>query len=131
MQTRSQRMAATAAARVTARAAGDGYRAFAREFPTLVHTCGLAQAVAFAQAKGAKSADHRNYLDDLAAVLVAAGYAVATSGSELEKYLRAAGTAVPEYVRVSRDAIDAAVWLKRYAEAARADQPAASEEAKA
>lgn len=120
MQTRSQRMAATAAECVAKRKPTPSaeYRSFAREFPTLVHTCGLAQAVAFAQAKGAKSADHRNYLDDLAAVLVAAGYAAAATGPALGDHLRAAGMTVPEYVRVSRDAIDAAVWLKRYAEAA-------------
>lgn len=117
-QTRSQKMAAEAAKKVAGRGKDDEYRSFAREFPTLVHTCGLAQAVAFAQAK---KGHHQQYLDDLAAVLAAAGYPVST-GAGLSDYLRAQATMAVEYLRISRDAIDAAVWLKRFAEAAKAAQ---------
>ncbi|MBY0230788.1 MAG: type III-B CRISPR module-associated protein Cmr5, partial [Gemmataceae bacterium] len=63
LQTRSQKMARTAFSRVEERGKSEEYRAFARSFPTLIHQCGLAQAVAFAQAKNA------GYVADLEAVL--------------------------------------------------------------
>src|SRR5207237_806230 len=88
------------------------YRSFAREFPTLVHQCGLAQAVAFAQAKK----DHRlDYVTDLAAVLTTAGYTEIVSAEALAGQTRS--LPVTAYVRLSRDALDASVWLKRYVEA--------------
>src|SRR5205085_3284793 len=73
--TRGQKMAQEAFACVQARGAvTEEYRSFAREFPTLVHQCGVAQAVAFARAKAPKSEAHRHYSDDLAAVLTKAGH---------------------------------------------------------
>src|SRR5437870_550909 len=88
------------------------YRSFAREFPTLVHQCGLAQAVAFAQAKK----DHQlDYANDLASVLTAAGHPGIASAEALAGQTRS--LPVTGYVRLSRDALDAAVWLKRYVEA--------------
>jgi len=88
------------------------YRSFAREFPTLVHQCGLAQAVVFAQTKK----DHQlDYVTDLAAVLTAAGHADVVSAEALASRTRSLPVAA--YVRLSRDALDAAVWLKRYVEA--------------
>jgi CRISPR-associated protein Cmr5 len=98
------------------------YRSFAREFPTLVHQCGLAQAVVFAQAKK----DHQlDYVTDLAAVLKAAvlnaaGHANIASAEALAGKTRSLPMA--GYVRLSRDALDAAVWLKRYVEALFEDQ---------
>ena len=44
------------------------YVSFAKKFPALIHTCGLAQAVAFALAK-----KEANYIADLSEVLKAAG----------------------------------------------------------
>jgi CRISPR-associated protein Cmr5 len=88
------------------------YRSFAREFPTLVHQCGLAQAVAFAQAKK----DHQlDYATDLAVVLKAAGHEGIPTVTALADQTRS--LPVTAYVRLSRDALDAAVWLKRYVEA--------------
>ncbi len=113
VQTNSQKMAQAAYALVRQQAsAGDvqeKYASFARSFPSLVHTCGLAQAVAFAKAKG-----HGQYLDNLAAVLSKIGHAEAASADSLEKATRE--HPVPAYVRLSRNALQAAGWLKRYVE---------------
>jgi CRISPR-associated protein Cmr5 len=88
------------------------YRSFAREFPTLVHQCGLAQAILFAQGKE----DHqRDYVEDLAAVLTAAGHTGVATAEALAGQTRS--LPVANYVRLSRDALGGAVWLKRYVEA--------------
>jgi CRISPR-associated protein Cmr5 len=103
----SQTVAETAFGRVRAhQPITDEYRSFAREFPTLVHQCGLAQAVAFALAKGGQQEE---YARDLAAVLKVG------SVDDLADRTRQSGTA--NYIRLSRDALKAAVWLKRYVEA--------------
>lgn len=90
----------------------DKYISFAREFPSLIHSCGLAQAVAFALAK---EDHHKGYADNLAAVLCGIGYAKLTNRDALAKETREADLAA--YLRLSRDALTAAVWLKRYVEA--------------
>jgi CRISPR-associated protein Cmr5 len=115
MSLKSQRLAQEAYARIEARRQrpeSQAYRSFAREFPTLVHQCGLAQAVAFAQAKKEHQGD---YVDDLAKVLTAVGHAGVANVEALAGQTRA--LPVSGYVRLSRDALDAAVWLKRYVEA--------------
>jgi CRISPR-associated protein Cmr5 len=118
MSLKSQRLAQEAYARIAARRdAPEGesyrkeYRSFARDFPTLVHQCGLVQAVAFAQARR----EHRSdYLSDLAAMLSVVGHGSGNSAALAEDTRR---LGVSAYVRLSRDALDAAVWLKRYVEA--------------
>jgi CRISPR-associated protein Cmr5 len=116
MSLKSQRLAQSAYKQIDARRQRPEkyrkeYRSFAREFPTLVHQCGLAQAVAFAQAKK----DHQgDYVADLAAVLKEVGHEVSNVES-LAGQTRS--LPVSGYVRLSRDALDAAVWLKRYVEA--------------
>jgi CRISPR-associated protein Cmr5 len=107
-------MAQAAYARVAAHTrVSDEYRSFSREFPTLVHTCGLAQAVAFALAKkDTKKPDNGpqySYAHDLGQVL---GF---SNPEQLAKETRHAN--VSGYLRLSRDALAAAVWLKRYVEA--------------
>lgn len=82
-----------------------------KKFPALIHTCGLAQAVAFALAKN----DHK-YVGYLAAVLRAAGHSDLQDANSLDQTARTA--ALSDYLRLSRDAINAASWLKRYVEAA-------------
>lgn len=78
------------------------YLSFARQFPTLVHSCGLAQALAFADAK-----EHHDLLDDLAAV----------SDTPRANLLATSRTApVRDYLRLSRQTLDAATWLKTFAE---------------
>lgn len=112
--TRSQKLARAAFAAVERRtgAGADRYLAFARQFPTLIHTCGLAQATAFALARGGEKLD---LLTDLAVVLQQAREYTAADGRALHAY--AVGEPVWVYLRVTRDALLAAGWLKRYAEA--------------
>lgn len=112
IQTNSQKMAQTAYRRIAERKPSEKFQSFAREFPSLVHSCGLAQAVAFAKAK---AKHHKQYLEDLSAVLSAIGHAEAASPDALERATRE--DSVLAYVRLSRDALHAASWLKRYVEA--------------
>lgn len=118
MKTRtiSQKMAQAAYAKIAKRDPSKEYTSFAREFPTLVHSCGLAQAVAFAQAK---QGTHVEYVNDLAGVLNAIGHADVANCEALAAWTRSDGANVTEYLRMSRDALLAAGWLKRYVEAAK------------
>lgn len=112
VHTRSQRLAQAAYARIARHGKPDKeYVSFAKKFPALIHTCGLAQAVAFALAK--KETD---YTDDLAEVLKAAGHSTISNRDSLAKQSRESD--LGGYLRLSRDAINAAGWLKRYVEAA-------------
>ncbi|MDD3564580.1 MAG: type III-B CRISPR module-associated protein Cmr5 [Methanothrix sp.] len=78
------------------------YVQMTKKFPALVHTCGLAQAVAFADAK-----DGDEYLKHLTKVM----------GLEGDLGERSRNTDIIDYQRYSREAMAAATWLKRYAEA--------------
>lgn len=82
------------------------YIGFAKRFPALVHTCGLAQAVAFAQSKAPDG-----YLDDLRAVMNSGQANVLSFASAIRS------AQLMEYVQLSRTALESAGWLKRYAEA--------------
>jgi len=110
VQTNSQKMAQAAYEQIAERKLDREFASFARSFPSLVHACGLAQAVAFAKAK-----NREQYLGDLAAVLKAAGHSEAASANSLERATRE--HSVTAYVRLSRNALQAAGWLKRYVEA--------------
>ncbi len=114
----SQRIARAAFQRVenrVERGAGDKYLSFARAFPTLIHTSGLAQASAFALAKGAEK---RDVLNDLAEVINAADPDWPfDSGSTLHEIAVHQATGVRDYIRLTRHALEAATWIKRYAEA--------------
>ncbi len=81
------------------------YLRFAKRFPALIQSCGLAQALAFAQAKSPEQ-----FLVDLAHVIQTEMEAEALAKDVREKELRV-------YQKLSRDALSAATWLKRYAEA--------------
>lgn len=107
LQTNSQKMAQTAYRCICERQPNEEFRSFVRGFPSLIHSCGLAQAVAFAYAK-----QRCEYLQDLTKVLQAGGYAEL---SDLAKATRE--DSVTKYIRVSRHALQAAGWLKRYVEA--------------
>lgn len=86
------------------------YVSFAKKFPSLIHSCGLAQAIAFAEAKNEK-----DYLEDLANVVRSAGHSDVKTASELGQQSREQSLA--GYLRLSRNTLLAAGWLKRYAEA--------------
>ena len=104
--TRSQRLAQSAFQCVNNRV-GDSeteYSRFSKRLPSLIHTCGLVQAIAFAIAK--KRSD---LIDDLASVLELA------SRDDLARKSRE--SEIADYIRLSRLALEAAGWLKRYSEA--------------
>lgn len=112
VHTRSQRLAQAAFGRIAKYEKLDRYFvSFAKRFPALVHACGLAQAVSFARAK-----KHAGYVEDLAAVLRSSGHPELTSAQTLDDQTRT--QPLSGYLRLSRDAIHAAGWLKRYVEAA-------------
>jgi len=118
VHTNSQKMAQMAYQRITDRRPSREFASLARSFPSLVHSCGLAQAVAFAKAKQHEQNGTRlgeQYLEDLAAVLLAVGHAEGGSVASLDEATR--GHPVPAYVRLSRNTLLAAGWLKRYVEA--------------
>jgi CRISPR-associated protein Cmr5 len=113
VHTRSQRLAQAAYARIARHGELDKeYVSFAKKFPALIHTCGLAQAVAFALAK-----QEKDYITDLTEVLRAASHSEITDRESLDHHARS--QQLSGYLRLSRDAINAAGWLKRYVEAAR------------
>jgi CRISPR-associated protein Cmr5 len=117
VHTRSQKLAQAAYARIALNTNSGQqnpdkeYVTFAKKFPALIHTCGLAQAVAFARAK-----KQANYIADLTEVLKAADHSEMTGKDSLDHHART--QQLTGYLRLSRDAIDAATWLKRYVEAA-------------
>ena len=107
MRTYDQKMAEKAFQRVSSSENDEKYRSFALAFPALIHTCGLAQAVSFAEAK-----DRSDYLGDLNDILkvLVEGAAV-----NLSRESREAG--VVDYMRLTRRAVDATSWIKRYVQA--------------
>ena len=103
IRTKEQQMAQAAFGCVEGRNSGfEDYSSFALAFPSLVHSCGLAQALAFAQAKG-----RTDYLSDLENVL-GEGEGLCTRSRETE---------LMEYTRLSRRVLMAASWIKRYCQA--------------
>jgi CRISPR-associated protein Cmr5 len=111
-QTASQKMAHSAFDQVEKRKPDKEYRSFARDFPTLVHSCGLAQTLAFALAKEGHQLE---YADDLATVLTSAGFPGVETAKKLAE--KTHSVSVAEYLRLSRAGLAAAIWLKRYVEA--------------
>ncbi len=79
------------------------YQRFTKGFPALIHTSGLCQALAFAEVKG-----RHVCVEDLAETLglTAAGLLEQSRTGDVTSYLK-----------LSRGALAAATWLKRYAEA--------------
>lgn len=123
IHTRSQKLAQSGFPCIQARHSGPQklsetqfkeYVSFAKKFPALIHTCGLAQAVAFALAK--KETD---YIADLTKVLKAAGHSEITDQQPLDHQART--QPLSGYLRLSRNAMHAAGWLKRYVEAVAPD----------
>lgn len=84
------------------------YARFAKQFPALIHTCGLCQSVAFADAKG-----NKDHVKHLATVM---GNPVADFQDSIRK------AEAVHYMRLNRLALQAASWLKRYAEALLKDE---------
>lgn len=107
-QTKEQKMAQKAFEIVDSSRKQDAdYKSFALSFPSLIHSCGLAQALAFAQAKA-----KQDYLDDLQKV-----FAQIDSGELINMSKE---SELVEYTRITRHALMAATWLKRYCQATEA-----------
>ena len=107
--TKEQSMAQKAFLRVSERQAEPNfsdYKSFALAFPSLIHTCGLVQAVSFACSK-----KKNKYIEDLQAV-----FNEIDNAGDLATRSREA--MIMEYMRISRHALSAASWIKRYCQAA-------------
>ncbi len=114
MRTKDQKLAEAAYSRVIIRKNQPRfnfaeYVSFAMSFPTLIHTCGLVQAVAFAEAK-----DMGAYVEDLCEVFKAIDV-----DDDIHSLARTAELA--EYTRISRHALSASTWIKRYCQAMKGD----------
>ena len=113
IQTRSQQLAELAFKQVSQvdlqtkgdKNAREKYIGFAKRFPSLIHSCGLAQAVAFAQSKAPD-----RFVNDLREVMNCDKQEPAFTAEIRSSDL-------PRYLQLSRTALQAAGWLKRYAEA--------------
>ena len=106
--TKEQLMAQEAYERVMNRSRDtdfDDYKSFALSFPSLIHSCGLVQAMAFAMAK-----EKGGYIDDLQKV-----FNEIDNAGDLR--IRSREADVMEYMRITRHAISAASWIKRYCQA--------------
>lgn len=114
--TRSHAAATTAFERVKAMADCESvrgaYRTLVLAFPAMCLQNGLSQATGFLLAKG--KAEHKALLDDLAAVMRAAGVVDATSGESLHERIIQGDLA--DTMRHTRHALEASAWLKRYAQ---------------
>jgi CRISPR-associated protein Cmr5 len=88
------------------------YRSFAMSFPSLIHACGLVQAVAFAKVK------NKVYLNDLTEVLgVVEGNLQEGPPEQRDLPAISRGAEAMKYMRLSRRALSAASWLKRCVQA--------------
>lgn len=119
LTTRQQRMAEQAFGVVSSgdRVKNKEYGSFAKSFPSLIQSAGLCQAVAFAQAKGRGEPGKKDKppLVVLKDVVKTMGLTDITDDTAFATKARTAG--VMEYVRLSRIALQAATWVKRYVEA--------------
>jgi len=112
MNTRSRQHAANAHACVSAvvpQPYASKYRALALSFPIMVLQSGLAQATGFLRAKSSGENEYQRYLTDLASILGKG------SGENLHKTV--IDSSLPDYQQLTRQALDASGWLKRYAQA--------------
>jgi len=85
----------------------DDYVQLAKKFPALVHNCGLAQAIAFVQAKAKDGDIGETYIAHLSK----------TMGEKEDVANSSRNADLIKYQWLTREAIDSATWLKRYSEA--------------
>ncbi len=103
------------------------YKSLILGLPALIHDCGLCQTVAFLQAKATAKGGihHRGVLNDLCGMLL--------QGPEDTKYDRLGAEVrkaeLPRYQQLSMDALRAAEYLKRFAEAFLSGDAAAGKKA--
>jgi CRISPR-associated protein Cmr5 len=106
METRDQRFAASAYEMVKSvpKEQRVKYGSMAHKLPVLIRTAGLAQALAFVEARGQEP--HKLLLDHLAATMGQG------KGADLSERSRKAY--LPEYMRLTHEAIAALLWYKRF-----------------
>ena len=117
-QRRDQRFAIAAHERVTNVASRyenepikrNRYGAIAHSLPLLIHTNGLAQAISFVAAMTSKPdmRIYQDFLDDLAQTVGE------TTGERLQNL--ALTSDLGNYLRLTRDVLDALLWYKRFAQ---------------
>jgi len=84
----------------------DEYGGMALKLPVLVHTAGLAQALAFVKSRGKTSLDA--LLDDLAQVI---------NEKDADNFLKRSREAkLQDYVYLTKKSLTALEWFKRYAQ---------------
>jgi len=109
LQTRSQKFAASAydnVKSVTTSTHKDKYKAITRNLPALIRTAGLAQALAFIPSGTEQKKMHETLV----------GHLSLTVGKNLSEAYRDKNLSLQEYMRLTRDTLDALVWYKRFAE---------------
>jgi CRISPR-associated protein Cmr5 len=90
------------------------YKSFAKQFPTLIHTCGLCQAGVFAQSKSGTS---KKVLDDFVQILAQKDQTEDFTNQTEDFVSATRKKSMTEYTVLSRRAMRAAEWLKRQADA--------------
>ena len=114
-QTRDQQYAASIYRQVTAFQANHNeaeqrrYGSLAHKLPILIRTAGLAQALAFVDARD--NAASKQILDDLGKVVGAGGRAGLLAASR-----GSADQPLVEYMALTRETLTALLWYKRYAQ---------------
>ena len=94
-------------------AARDRYGSMAHKLPILIRTAGLAQALAFVNARGKD--EHKRLLDDLALTL---------KQQDRENLAETAMKAtLSEYIYLTQQALSALLWYKRFAQSVLDVQP--------
>ena len=116
MQTRDQKYGAEIFKQVSEEVSGKGddydensYGSMAHKLPVLIRSAGLAQALAFVEARG--KVEHRDLLDHLAKVVLKKDD---VDGAKLAEQSRA--TKLSEYMRLTHEVMAALVWYKRFAQ---------------
>jgi CRISPR-associated protein Cmr5 len=88
----------------------DSYGSMAHKLPMLIRSAGLAQALAFVEARGKD--EHRDLLDHLAKVVLKKDD---VKGAKLAEQSRTT-TQLIEYMRLTHEVMAALVWYKRFAQ---------------
>lgn len=112
MQTRDQEYALDAYKNVSSvkeghkKEIGRKYGVMCHKLPILIHTAGLAQALAFVEArKAGKEAIYKTFLDNLGHTVGEDGLAAKARAAELN-----------DYMRLTNHVMEALVWYKRFAQ---------------
>ncbi|MEI7643921.1 MAG: type III-B CRISPR module-associated protein Cmr5 [Chloroflexales bacterium] len=88
------------------------YGSLAHKLPVLIRTAGLAQSLAFVQARNKEGTPQRMLLNDLEVVLQVSG--ILTANTRLVERSRTAS--FEEYMRLTEGALEALLWFKRFAQ---------------